>query len=97
MENSHRIQAEGVPRALYKFPILIETARVKTRFSKDDLIVTIAYRPPPTMNRNETIALRFRRKGTVDWVQETVDKPSAAAPSFLVIPTVRATWRTSPI
>jgi len=43
--------------------------------------VTIAYRPPPpsTMNRNETIALRFRRKGTVDWVQETVDKPSAAA------------------
>lgn len=43
--------------------------------------MTIAYRPPPpsTMNRNETIALRFRRKGTVDWVQETVDKPSAAA------------------
>jgi hypothetical protein len=61
--------------------LLIETERVKTRFSKDDLIVTIAYRPPPlsTMNRNETIALRFRRKGTVDWVQETVDKPSAAA------------------
>lgn len=34
------------------------------------------------MNRNETIALRFRQKGTVDWVQETVDKPSAAALSL---------------
>jgi len=73
----------GVSRstAFYINSLLIETKRVKTRFSKDDLIVTIAYRPPPpsTMNRNETIALRFRRKGTVDWVQETVDKPSAAA------------------
>jgi len=68
--------------AFYINSLLIETKRVKTRFSKDDLIVTIAYRPPPppsTMNRNETIALRFRLKGTVDWVQETVDKPSAAA------------------
>jgi len=67
--------------AFYINSLLIETERVKTRFSKDDLIVTIAYRlpPPSTMNRNETIALRFRRKGTVDWVQETVDKPSAAA------------------
>lgn len=83
IENSHIVGGRWGMRGttFYINSLLIETERVKTRFSKDDLIVTIAYRlpPPSTMNRNETIALRFRRKGTVDWVQETVDKPSAAA------------------